>query len=77
MAGELKQLDYTYEQLRMMRDILIEELKESMTGGLSVEHLKLIELRLQTMLMAGLTENSLRIERVKFKYQLKENDAKK
>jgi len=53
-SSDLKKLDLTYEQIRMLRNILIDEMS-SEVPRLTLEHLQIIEMRLQTLIMAGIT----------------------
>lgn len=59
-------MTYTYAKLRKIRDLLWEELKEE-TINPSVEHKILVEHRLQSIIMAGLDENGVALEKDKFK----------
>ena len=47
-----------------MRDSLFEEMKESF-GILNIEHHKLVEMRVQTAIMAGLLDNDIDKEKKK------------
>ncbi len=49
-----------------MRDLLIEEIRPQFTT-ITVEHLKLIEMRLQSMIMAGMGDDSIKKEQKNFK----------
>jgi len=48
----LKELNITYEEIQLLREAIIEEMRGPFTT-LTVEHLKLVEMRIQTILMAG------------------------
>ena len=54
-SNELKKLNITYEQIGKLREILIDELSTT-TSHITVEHLKLVEMRIQTLLMANVIE---------------------
>ena len=57
----MKQLEYSYEQVKQLRELLIDEMAENV-HILTVEHLKLVEMRLQTVLMLGIGMDNLRKE---------------
>jgi len=59
MPTSIKQADYTYEQLRIIRNALIVEMRGEYTGSVSIEVLKLVEMRLQSIIQAGLTDVSV------------------
>lgn len=63
----MKQMDLAYKQIQIMRDLLIEELRPSFTT-ITVEHMKLVEMRLQTLIMAGISQESLQAEKKNFKF---------
>ena len=48
----LKSLDITYKDIRALRSALIDEIAEQ-TPHLTTDHLVLVEMRIQTLLMAG------------------------
>lgn len=56
--------EYNYKQIQKMREALLEETKESF-GLLNVEHHKLVEMRVQTAIMAGLIDNDIDKEKNK------------
>ena len=51
---------YTYKKIQAMRDSMIEEMKASLPAGITIEHLKLVEMRIQTAIMAGLFDDDLK-----------------
>ena len=53
MATEL-----SYNIIQEMREVLIDEMRAS-NPSITLEHLKLVEMRVQTLLMAGITYKSL------------------
>lgn len=57
-------MTYNYKQIKKMREDLFEELKDSF-GILNVEHHKLLEMRVQTAIMAGLMDNDIEKEKKK------------
>lgn len=67
-------MTYTYEDIQDMRKLLIEEITTQIVGGLSVDHLILVEHRLQTMVMAELGKDD--VEAVKDDFQININAAK-
>ncbi len=62
----MKEIDLKYKQIQLMRDLLIDELRPTFTS-ITVEHLKLVEMRLQTILMAGVTDTDIKGESKFFK----------
>lgn len=62
----MKQLDITYKQIQLMRELLIEELSTQFSY-VGVPQLELVELRLQTLIMAGLDRDDIAMERNNFK----------
>lgn len=50
--------EISYNVIQEMRDVLIDEIRSS-SPGITLEHLKLVEMRVQTLLMAGVTYKSL------------------
>lgn len=63
----MKELDLQYNEIRKMRDILIEEMREEGVLVAGVEMLKLVEMRLQTLFMSGVTLQRLQGEKKNFK----------
>lgn len=58
----LKKAEYNYKKIAMLRELLIEELR-SQFSTITVEGLKLVEMRLQSIIMAGgLTEDEVKTE---------------
>lgn len=55
-------MSYDYKKIQEMRAIIFEEMKESFGAGLNVEHLKLVEMRVQTAIMAGLVDSDIKKE---------------
>jgi hypothetical protein len=53
---------YTYKKIQEMRGIIFEEMKEVFGDRLTVEHWKLVEIRVQTAIMAGLFDNDIKKE---------------
>lgn len=49
-----------------MRELLIEEIKSTFTT-INVEHLKLVEMRLQTLIMMGIDREEIELEKKHFK----------
>ena len=49
-----------------MRELLIEELRSQMPT-IGIEAMKLVEMRLQTLFMAGVTKDKIEVERKNFK----------
>jgi hypothetical protein len=41
----------TYKQIQNLRELLMEEMRKEFGGAISLEHYKLLEMRLQTLLM--------------------------
>lgn len=57
---------WTYKKIRELRDTLTEELR-SQVSTLTVDHLMLIEMRIQNILSSGLDEKAVELEKVEFK----------
>ncbi len=55
---------YNYKQIQKMRATLFEEMKESF-GIVNIEHHKLVEMRVQTAIMAGLVDQDIDKEKKK------------
>lgn len=66
MPTSLIQTNLKYEDLRLLRELLIEELKSQVTY-LTVEHLKLVEMRLTNTLLSGMTVAKVKTEVDKLK----------
>lgn len=62
----MDKINLSYKQIQIMRELLIEEMRASFTT-ISVEHLKLVEMRLQTLIMARLDKDAIELERKNFK----------
>ncbi len=62
----MAELNLTYKQIQLMRDLLIEEIRSNFTT-ITVEHLKLIEMRIQTLIMAHLDKDAIEMEKKNFK----------
>lgn len=62
----MKELDIKYSEIRLMRELLIEEMRSEFQH-MGVELLKLVEMRLQTVIMAGIVKDDVAIERKNFK----------
>lgn len=58
----------SYKKIRKLRQILTDELGAT-SPALTVEHLKLVELRVQTALLAGLDDDEVSKEEEEFKSQ--------
>lgn len=54
--------DYTYKKIQEMRSMIFEEMKELFGPKLDVEHVKLVEMRVQTAIMAGLFDEDIKAE---------------
>lgn len=61
----MKELDITYNEIRLMRELLVEEARSEFTS-IGIECMKLVEMRLQTVLMAGMKKGHLESERRNF-----------
>lgn len=55
MANPIKTLDLKYRQVQVLRELLIDEMA-SQIPHLTVDHLILVEHRLQTLMMAGVID---------------------
>jgi len=62
----MKDLDISYKEIVLMRELLIEELRSQMPT-IGIEAMKLVEMRLQTLFMAGVTKDKIEVERKNFK----------
>lgn len=62
----MEKLNIAYKEVQIMRDLLIEELRAEFPH-LGIELMKLVEMRLQTLLMAGIRKESIALERQNFK----------
>lgn len=58
-------ISYDYKKIQEMRGLLFEEMKQQFGPILNIEHLKLLEMRLQTAIMAGLMDQDIRKEKKK------------
>lgn len=56
--------EYNYKQIQKMREALFQEMKDSF-GVLTIEHFKLLEMRIQTAIMAGLIDQDIDKEKKK------------
>lgn len=53
----LKTLDLDYKRIKMLREILIDEMKDEIgLNHMTVEYMRLVEMRLQTLIMSNLTD---------------------
>lgn len=62
----MKDLNLSYAEIRLMRELLVEELRPTYTS-ITVQHMILIEHMLQTIIMAGLNTKDVEAERKHFK----------
>jgi len=53
---------FSYKKLQQIRELQIEELRLMLPLGMTVEFLKLVEMRVQTLIMAGLFDDDIRGE---------------
>lgn len=58
--------NFNYKKIRKLRESLTEEVS-AQTSILTVDHLKLIEMRVQTAIMADLDDDEVEKERSNFK----------
>lgn len=57
LNNDLKSLDLSYKQIMVLREVLIEELKQEIgTKYITIDLMRLIEQRVQTLIMAGLMD---------------------
>lgn len=61
----MKDLNITYAEVRLLRQLLTEELKSNFTT-ITVQHMMLIEQMLQTIILAGLNREDVEKERKNF-----------
>lgn len=59
-------MDVTYAEIRLMREALIDEMRTELRV-IGIEALKLVEMRLQTILMAKIPNDDLQREKKNFK----------
>lgn len=62
----MKEYDITYKEIITMRELLIQEMRGEVTT-INTEVLKLVEMRLQTLIMARINKTGLEIEKKNFK----------
>jgi len=53
---------FSYKKLQQIRELQIEELRLMLPLGMTVEFFKLVEMRVQTLIMAGLFDDDIRGE---------------
>jgi len=53
---------FSYKKLQQIRELQIEELRLMLPLGMTEEFLKLVEMRVQTLIMAGLFDDDIRGE---------------
>jgi len=53
---------FSYKKLQQIRELQIEELRIMLPLGMTVEFFKLVEMRVQTLIMAGLFDDDIRGE---------------
>ena len=53
---------FTYKDIQEIRELQIEELKPVLPMGMTVEFFKLVEMRVQTLIMAGLFDEDIKKE---------------
>jgi len=54
--------EFTYKKIQEIRDLQIEEIKKQLPLGMTAEILRLVEMRVQTLIMAGLFDDDIRGE---------------
>jgi len=54
--------DFTYKKLQRIRELQLQEIKEQLPLGITIEVLCLVEKRVQTLIMAGLVFDDIKNE---------------
>lgn len=60
-SNPLKKANYTYENLQVIREYLIDEIRPMSAGPITVEMLKLVEMRLQSIIMSSLDDRGIKV----------------
>lgn len=57
-TNPLKSLDLNYKKIKLLREILIEEMKEEVgMSHITIDHMRLVEDRIQTLIMANVIDD--------------------
>jgi len=53
---------FTYKKIQEIRELQIEEIKKQLPIGITIDVLRLVEMRIQTLIMAGLFDTDIKKE---------------